>query len=543
MKSKFQNAKGPIEMMEEGFHLLRLAPAGTFLTYYIGSAPFVLGMLFFWSDMSRGSFAEERLAMEVLGVSLLFFWMKTWQAIFGRQLQTQIMAQPARRLTFKKVAHIALVQAILQPAGLFLIPIAVLLLFPIGWVYGYYQNVTALGAVDDYDFKEISRKSLKHATLWTLQNNYIVLLFKAFGLFVFFNIFTGAIAIPYLLSSLLGIQSPFVQSPSSFLNTTFFAAMFGLTYLCVDPLTKAVYVLRCFYAESRQTAADLTAELRSYAGPLAKAASIFLCAVFVILSQAPAFGAETRAAPALAPGELNHAIDEVLQKPEYTWRLPREKRLQTEEKSILAAFIDGVVEKMTAWGRKLQTWWKRFINWLNQNQGTSTGGQGLNLDWLLGIKGLIALLLAIISALLALLLLRLWKRRDICDVPELATEALSALPNLADDSVAPDQLPEDGWITMARDLLARGEMRLALRAFYLASLAHLAQRNLITIARFKSNHDYERELGRRAHAVPVVMSTFSENVSIFDRIWYGMHDVNGTLLDHFQRNFEKIKTS
>ena len=125
----------------------------------------------------------------------------------------------------------------------------------------------------------------------------------------------------------------------------------------------------------------------------------------------------------------------------------------------------------------------------------------------------------------------------------MATEAISTAPNLEDDDVAPDQLPEDGWLTMARDLLARGEMRLALRAFYLASLAHLAQRNLISIARFKSNRDYERELGRRAHAIPVVMNTFSENVSIFDRIWYGMHEVNSALLDDFQRNVEKIKAS
>jgi len=71
----------------------------------------------------------------------------------------------------------------------------------------------------------------------------------------------------------------------------------------------------------------------------------------------------------------------------------------------------------------------------------------------------------------------------------------------------------------------------------------LAQRNLVTIARYKSNRDYERELNRRAHALPQVMSTFMENVSIFDRIWYGMHEVNNALLDHFQRNVEKIKAS
>jgi hypothetical protein len=118
-----------------------------------------------------------------------------------------------------------------------------------------------------------------------------------------------------------------------------------------------------------------------------------------------------------------------------------------------------------------------------------------------------------------------------------------ALPNLADEQVAADELPEDGWITMGRELLARGDLRLALRAFYLASLAHLAQRNLVTIARHKSNRDYERELGRRAHAIPGVTSSFTENVSIFDRSWYGRHEVDQAVLEQFQRNVEKISAA
>src|SRR5436189_6227362 len=58
-------------------------------------------------------------------------------------------------------------------------------------------------------------------------------------------------------------------TPSAFclLNTTFFAAMFWTTYLCVDPVLKAVYVLRCFYGESRQSGDDLKAELRQFTRP------------------------------------------------------------------------------------------------------------------------------------------------------------------------------------------------------------------------------------------------------------------------------------
>ena len=114
-------------------------------------------------------------------------------------------------------------------------------------------------------------------------------------------------------------------------------------------------------------------------------------------------------------------------------------------------------------------------------------------------------------------------------------------PDLTDENVAADQLPEDGWTTLGRELLARGEFRLALRAFYLASLAHLAERNLVSLARFKSNRDYERELQRRAHAFPDLQTVFGEIVSAFDRVWYGRHEVTVELVAQFAANVERIK--
>ena len=69
----------------------------------------------------------------------------------------------------------------------------------------------------------------------------------------------------------------------------------------------------------------------------------------------------------------------------------------------------------------------------------------------------------------------------------------------------------------------------------------VCRRKLIGLAKFKSNRDYERELQRRAHAFPAVTSTFAENVSIFDRVWYGLHEVNPELVAHFAGNVERIR--
>jgi hypothetical protein len=140
---------------------------------------------------------------------------------------------------------------------------------------------------------------------------------------------------------------------------------------------------------------------------------------------------------------------------------------------------------------------------------------------------------------LALFIYRLVRQKPKLDA--VASEPIQSVPDIADENVGADQLPEDGWTKLARELLGRGEFRLAMRAFYLASLAHLAQRNLISIARFKSNHEYERELHRRGHAFPDLLSVFGDNLQVFERIWYGLHEVNGEIVNRFATNVERIK--
>jgi len=137
------------------------------------------------------------------------------------------------------------------------------------------------------------------------------------------------------------------------------------------------------------------------------------------------------------------------------------------------------------------------------------------------------------------LLVRLWRSQ--ARTEEFAVEALPAVPDVSDENVGAEQLPEDGWIRLARELLDRGELRLALRAFYLAALAHLAERNLISLAKYKSNRDYERELLRRGHALADVPGLFSNSVMAFERVWYGRHGVSHDSLEEFARNVEKIK--
>jgi len=68
----------------------------------------------------------------------------------------------------------------------------------------------------------------------------------------------------------------------------------------------------------------------------------------------------------------------------------------------------------------------------------------------------------------------------------------------------------------------------------------LAAKNLVTLAKFKSNRDYERELRRRGHALPDLPPLFTENVSVFERVWYGMHEVTAELVTRFIVRVERL---
>jgi hypothetical protein len=320
-----------------------------------------------------------------------------------------------------------------------------------------------------------------------------------------------------------------------------------ITFLCIDPLLKGVYILRCFYGESLQTGQDLKAELKSFSAPAgipAAALILLLCFSPLMASGADTLERDPNAKPdkqnAVASPDLNRSIDEVIQQREYSWRLPREGAPKVKDESELSA-IERFFKSIESGFKALGRWIKDWFEWLDRQGGRRPGTSldGLSLAGVM--KGLLVLLVVALAGLIIWLLVRLWRNQG--PALEVAAEALPAAPDVSDENVGADQLPEDGWIRLARELLERGELRLALRALYLAALAHLAERNLITLAKYKSNRDYERELLRRGHALAEVPGLFSQSVSAFERVWYGRHGVSRDLLDEFARNVERIKAA
>lgn len=263
----------------------------------------------------------------------------------------------------------------------------------------------------------------------------------------------------------------------------------------------------------------------------------------------PGRAAETAPVPApsamegqVSPAELDRTIGEVIQQRKYSWRMPREAEADDPGKpNFLTEFFEKVSTMVREAIRDFFDWLGRMLSKLFRGFRPRGSLPGSNLDWAMLSHMLLYLLVAVVLSALAILLYRLWRNRQ-PKAETLQAEAILVVPDLTDDNVGAEQLPEDGWTRLARELLARGEFRLALRAFYLASLAHLAGRNLISLARFKSNADYRRELARRAHAFPALLERFGDNVLVFDRVWYGTHAADGELVTQFASNVESLKT-
>jgi hypothetical protein len=482
-------------------------------------------------------------------MTLLFFWMKTWHAVYAQTLLSHVCGEAAPRWRPGWLWRAALYQAIVQPLGIVLLPITLPLIIPFGWSYAFFNNATVFAGGAGPDVKTLVGRSLRLAFLWPMQAQFAIFAFKFLGLFVFINLFAALFAVPFLGKALLGIESVVTQSPWAVMNTTALAGICALAWLCLDPFVKALFVLRCFYGESLQTGQDLRAELKGFAGPAraAVAAAVMLALTLgAALPARPADGSRPSgdgAGPsAVPPKELDRAIDEVIQKREYSWRLPREGTAPktADDPRKKDGWAERFFKGVEAGVKKAFRWVEDFIEWMNR-QGARPRTPGLGGFDLRGVimPLLMVLLVALVGALVWLFV-RLWRRRG---PPEAAVaEAIATLPDLADDNVGAEELREEGWVRLARDLLNRGELRLALRAYYLASLAALAERNLISLARFKSNRDYERELARRGHALTEVPQVFSENVSVFEHVWYGLHAVTPEMLEEFSGKVERIRT-
>ncbi len=551
-KKRKTKDKSALDIIEEATHIIRLMPARLFAIYYAGTLPFVLGFLYFWTDMSKSALAHEHIASGAFSIAVFFVWMKSWQAVFVSELRAFISYESSERWTPLRVGRLMLTQTAMQPTGFVLLPVALLMTLPFGWTFAFYQNISFFGDGSTEGFRNVISKAWGQARLFQKQNHVFLLVVFLFGIFVFLNVTVVIIYIPHLLKSLLGVETLFTKAGWNVFNTTFLAVTLGISFLVLDPLVKTVYMLRCFYGESLHSGEDLKLELKSL---LSHGSALIVILGIVFSLMGSPCRSEASAPPATEPPpaveqaavsaeELDAAIGKVINKREYEWRLPRVDKPEDAEKSgLIETFLRGMVETVGGWLRPVKEWVKSVADWIVEKL-LSIRWPGRKRPQSEGIGSvapdlLMYLLLTAVACTLGITLYRMWRRSRL-RAEKLEVTDKAHVPDVADEGVTADEMSSDNWLRMARNLMEKGKVRLALRAFFLASLSHLAHQEFITIARFKSNRDYEYELGMKARSMPDIIEAFAQNIRIFESVWYGMHEITGESLSTFKKNLKKV---
>src|SRR5262245_15274123 len=135
---------GPIETLEQGLHLLRRTPAGTWIWQWSGTAPLALGTIFFWKLSTNPRTSSAALAAAALGMSLLLLWMSCCRAVFAGKLRTLLTDQPEAGAE-RKLASLVAAQSLLGASKLLLMPLCTVIVFPLAGVTAFYRYSAALG--------------------------------------------------------------------------------------------------------------------------------------------------------------------------------------------------------------------------------------------------------------------------------------------------------------------------------------------------------------------------------------------------------------
>jgi hypothetical protein len=526
MREPRQSGSSTISAIEDAVHLLRRAPLSTVLCHWIGSAPFTLAVLLFWNDITQYRPSNAACVADSLALGILLAWMNCWRAVFAGRLRAQLGGAPSGRVSAWRMAGY---QSLLGASKLIALPISALIVFPLAWTVAFYRYASVLCCRADLGFAQVAARASKLAGIDRRQSWAVLPAVAFLQLLVTLNIATALAMLPQLVRMLTGYESIFSRGGLSFVTNPLFAmAALAVGWMAADPFIQAVYCVMYFRRESLESGEDLRAELRG----LRRAALAAAALLFVLAGGAK----RALAANAVAPEPLRQSIEQTMQGHEYDWRLPPETAAQNKP-SWLVTTVDRLFHGL-AWAMDhIGSALGNLIRWIFDKlsmPGADPGAAPAH-ALSLGIYVLIAVIL-ILAGLLAARILRARRAR-----PRAATVGAAVPVRLEDESVTPDQLPEDQWIEMAENCLREQNHRLALRAFYLANLAWLGRREWIAIHPGKTNREYESDLRRRTRGFAEARGLFAENLGAFERVWYGLHTVAAEDVELFKGRNGRMK--
>ncbi len=528
-----------VDLIEEAVHLLRRHPE-RLAGYYATSGPFAVALVYFWAYVTWFAPLDGEVAAGALLLALLFGFMKAGQNRFAGRLLALRSGEEAPVWRFRDWFAETVAQLRTQATGLVLVPLAALFGVPFAWIYGHYQTATVLPRGDEEAGASRSKQAWALAQLWPVPNHWALLILSGLWFMVFLNLAVAFYLVPSLVTNWLGLRTGFALSGWSTLNSTFLALVAVLTHLLVDPLIKTYFVLRVYYGRSRQTGDDLRLVLRqeSARGRMVGSLSALILIGTMFLAP-PALPANETPSPSPAPVQpqtaparlLNPALDRVLEQPEFRWRLrpaPVPPDLQNE--GIIKGFVRSTFDVIVQMVRTVIRWFEALHRWVrgllpgdgDGGDSAAPGGRVRSAtNWMSVLQWTAYVLIVGVAGLLLFTVWKVLSHNRTAPLRSAPVPAAPVAPDLRDENVEASRLPAEGWLELARSQAAAGEWRLALRALFLATLARHAHEGLLSLARFKTNLDYESELRRRARSRQVVVEDFTRRRRQFEEVWYG----------------------
>ena len=455
---------------------------------------------------------------------------------------------------FRRTGMLLLVASVSLPLQV----VAANMVFPIAWVFAFFHQATVLAythPLGPHPLRELIRRSARLSHDEPLAHHLLLLVMGVLALLVWGGVFALGLVVPHLFKMLTGVESEFTRNPlAAAFNTLYLSVTVGTAWMMISPYFRVVYVLRTFRVLSRRTGDDLLARLEAVRARAANAVAVVVLGLLVVTgggvmaAPAPELPPVAEVSSAAEAAELATAIRATLEAREYQWRLPRAVTpgAAAEENSLWAAITHVVRTAKQAW-RDVQ----RFISEARRAVRRLLGGDATNTPAAGGSAGVfsgdalrtILYLTGIVAAAGWLVWgIVCWRRRRRRSSAAVEGVAPSAAVDLAAETTLASALPEDEWLRLARAQQEAGDHRLAVRAVFLATLASLGDQRLIDIRRSKSNRDYLVEVRLRVAARRDVPEVFGRSVGVFERVWYGWHDVAPEWVTQLLENHQKLTT-
>jgi hypothetical protein len=514
-----------IALIEEAVQLLRAGFPVASALYCVGTIPFLLALFSFCTAMNYDRTANDLLPAASLGLVIVYSWMKGFQALACRVLAERYTGNRSS-WRFNDLLSVWSVQIALQPFGLVVTPIAWLLLVPGAQISSFFLNLSVMGSFGKGDIK----RCWTAAQRMVMQNHIGYAIVNLLGLVVFADLVIVLISGPYLVKMLFGVDSFMTRTPYWIFAPSILIELAAIAYFVIDFLQKAIHVIRCSDSESVENGEDLLRSLRqiSTRGRSMVVAVLFAAFALNIVAIAKE--------PLLTKPDLDRKIDRVLNDSRYGWREP-DKTHRLTPFNTQAFGIKAFLEKLS---ETIGDWFSKLADWLFGGRGfdlrlPASGKSPISAQGTLALLYTLAgLVLAVALVFLARILLN--KKR-----PAKKMTAPLPAPDLENENTIASELPPQEWVTLAEKKIDSGDLRLALRALFLANLSFLGSRRLIGVERWKSNRDYEIELQRKARNLTDLHQLFAISRIRFESCWYGEHAVSESDLQEYGANHERIK--